>query len=275
MNPAQSPSPDAEGLFLALAVELMPWDAEKYHQFQAERSAPFDDLLKLVEMRPGMSAVDLGCGTGELTRRMADALPGGRVVGIDSSPEMLERARALSRAGLQFEAGDQAALSGGYDLIFSNAALQWSEDHARLFPRLFACLHPGGQLAVQMPSNHNHISHQVYREVAGLEPFTGLLRGYNRRSPVLLTEDYARILFEQRAEEILVLERIYPHVLENADAVVDWIAGTALIPYFERLSTEGRAQFEAAIRARMRRELPGSPVFYPFKRTFISAFRPG
>jgi len=74
--------------------------------------------------------------------------------------------------------------------------------------------------------------------------------------------------------DILVFEKVYPHVLDDADAVVDWISGTALVPYFERLSAEGRADFESAIRRRMAEELPGSPVFYPFKRILFTAFRP-
>jgi trans-aconitate 2-methyltransferase len=252
----------------------MPWNPEQYHQFQTERSAPFDDLLKLVRLRPDLAVVDLGCGTGELTRRLAEALPGSRVLGMDASPQMLAKAQAWTREGLRFEPGDQAELIGSYDLIFSNAALQWSEDHARLIPRLFDCLTPGGQLAVQVPSNHNHVSHRVYREVAAAPPFAAALDGFNRRSPVLPVEAYAELLFEAGAQDILVFEKVYPHVLENSDAVVDWISGTALVPYFERLTEEIRRDFLAAIRRRMAEELPGSPVFYPFKRTFFSAFRP-
>ncbi len=252
----------------------MPWNPEKYHQFQAERTAPFDDLLNLVRVRPGLRVVDLGCGTGELTRRLADALPESEVLGLDSSPQMLEKARPWSHGGLRFESGDQSELAGSYDLIFSNAALQWSKDHRALIPRLFDCLNSGGQIAVQVPSNHDHISHRVYREIAALEPFTRLLHGFNRRSPVLPIEAYASLLFEAGATDILVFEKVYTHVLDDADAVVDWISGTALVPYFERLPAEGRAQFEAAIRRRMAEELPGSPVFYPFKRVLFTAFRP-
>src|SRR5574342_332350 len=102
----------------------MPWNPEKYHQFQSQRSAPFDDLLKLVEIRPGLRAIDLGCGTGELARRLADSLPESDVLGLDSSPQMLERAEEYARPGLRFELGNQTELSGEWDLIFSNAALQ-------------------------------------------------------------------------------------------------------------------------------------------------------
>jgi trans-aconitate 2-methyltransferase len=78
---------------------MMPWDPERYHQFQKERSAPFDDLFQLVQIRPGLEVIDLGCGTGELTLQLAERLPGSQVLGIDSSPEMLERAARTNTPG--------------------------------------------------------------------------------------------------------------------------------------------------------------------------------
>lgn len=249
----------------------MPWNPERYHQFQSQRSAPFEDLLQLVRIRPNLRAVDLGCGTGELTARLAQALPGSDVLGLDSSREMLERAASYARPGLRFEQGDQAGLDGQFDLIFSNAALQWSGDHPALVRRLYACLAPGGQLAVQVPSNHGHISHRIILEVAGQEPFRSALQGFTRLSPVLPIEDYASLLFELGAQDILAFEKVYPHMLADADAVVDWISGTALVPYFERLDEPAQFTFTRAIRARMKAELPGQPLFYPFKRTLFSA----
>ena len=247
----------------------MPWDPNLYHRFQAERSAPFFDLLALVEVRPNLKVVDLGCGTGELTRHLA-ALPDSKVTGLDSSPQMLEKAKSFSTPRLRFEQGDQALLRGDWDLIFSNAALQWSEQHKNLIPRLYERLAPGGQIAVQVPSNHNHISHQIYRETASEEMFKFILNGFQRYAPVLAIDDYARILFRCGAENIIVFEKVYAHILENSDAVVEWISGTALVPYFERLGNH-KDEFVDAIRTKMSAALPDSPVFYPFRRTFFSA----
>lgn len=251
----------------------MPWDPKQYHKFQAERSAPFFDLLALVERRPNLKVVDLGCGTGELTRQLADALPDSGVTGIDSSSQMLEKANSFASSHLRFEQVDQAQLTGEWDLIFSNAALHWTENHAELIAKLYQQLTPGGQIAVQIPSNHNHISHQVYREAADEEPFKMILKGFQRYAPVLSIDEYARLFFEQGAEEIVVFEKIYPHVLEDSEAVVEWISGTALVPYFERIG-EHKEDFVDAIRAKMRAALPESPVFYPFRRTLFSARKP-
>lgn len=251
----------------------MPWDPKQYHKFQAERSAPFFDLLALVDIRPHLKVADLGCGTGELTRQLADALPNSDVTGVDSSAQMLEKAASYADANLHFEQGDQAQLTGQWDLIFSNAALQWSEHHTELIPYLYERLLPGGQIAVQVPSNHNHISHQLYRETASEEPFKTILNGFQRYAPVLSIDEYARLFFQCGAEDIIVFERIYAHVLEDSDAVVEWISGTALVPYFERLGTY-KEQFVETLRAKMRAALPETPVFYPFRRTLFSARKP-
>ncbi len=251
----------------------MPWDPNQYHKFQEQRAAPFYDLLALVDVRPNLDVVDLGCGTGELTRQLVDKLPNSNVTGLDSSPQMLEKAASFSSPPLQFLQGDQAQLSGEWDLIFSNAALQWSEEHEKLIPALYGRLKPGGQIAVQVPSNHNHISHQIIRETAAEEPFRSILGGFIRYAPVLSIDRYAQILFDCGAEDILSFEKVYAHILADSDAVVEWISGTACVPYFERLG-EHKEEFVQAVRAKMQKALPQSPVFYPFRRTFFSARRP-
>lgn len=252
----------------------MPWNPDLYQKFQSERSAPFFDLLGLVNVRADLKVVDLGCGSGELTRQLAEALPNSHVTGLDSSPQMLDKAASNATSNLVFQLGDQSTLTGDWDLIFSNAALQWSENHEELIPRLFERLRPGGQIAVQVPSNHNHISHQIYRETAEEEVFKSVLQGFQRHAPVLTIDQYARILFDSEAEQITVFEKVYPHILENSDAVVEWISGTALVPYFERLG-EHKDEFVEAIRRKMRAVMPVAPVFYPFRRILFTARKPG
>ena len=254
--------------------KLMPWNPEQYHKFQSERSAPFYDLLKLVEIKPQIKGIDLGCGTGELTRVLANTLPHSDVTGLDSSLQMLDSARAASYASsnLRFEQGELSQLTGNWDLIFSNAAIQWCEDHENLIPDFFSKLNPGGQLCIQLPSNHNHISHLLIRETAKEEPFRKVLNNFERIAPVLTIEQYTRILFEQNATQIIVFEKIYPHVLEDSDAVVEWISGTALVPYFERLGAH-QPEFIEVLRRKMKEALPESPLLYPFRRILFSAVK--
>jgi len=255
----------------------MPWDPERYERFKKEREAPFEDLVRLLHVRPGLRVIDLGCGTGELTRRLADLLPESDVVGVDLSAAMLERAAALERPGLRFEQGRIEDASGEWDLVFSHAALQWVDDHRSLLPRLLSLVRPGGQVAVQMPSNFDHPTHVFLDDIAEEEPFRDALAGmaqWSRRRPVLRIDDYAGLLFAHGASEITVFEKVYPHVLEDADALIEWMSGTALVPYFERLPAELREPFVERYRARLSERFPERPVFYGFRRTLLAATRP-
>jgi trans-aconitate 2-methyltransferase len=249
----------------------MPWNPEQYRRFQADRFAPFEDLLGLVNVRAGMRVVDLGCGTGELTRRLADVLPESEVTGVDSSPEMLEQARALAGERLRFEFGTIEAAAGSWDLVFSHAAIHWVDDHGSLVPRLLSLVRPGGQLAVQLPSNHTHPTHTLIAEVAAEEPYRSALGGWNRQSPVLSISEYAELLYESGGGEITVFEKVYPSLLDDADALAEWTRGTTLVPYLERLPEQLKEPFMERYRERLRALYPRGPVFYPFRRTLFAA----
>lgn len=249
----------------------MPWNPDLYRQFEKERSAPFDDLMRLLEYRDGLEVIDLGCGTGELTRRLADALPDSKVLGVDSSPEMLAKAKAHVGPGLHFELGQIETVTGQWDLVFSNAAIHWVDDHWSLIPHLLGMVRVGGQLVVQLPSNHNSFAHTAISEIAAESPFREALDGWTRHSPVLPLEQYADLLYANGGRNLTVFEKVYPHVLENADAVRDWTRGTALVPYLERLPESLHTPFLERYTERLRTKWPGSPVFYGFRRILFAA----
>jgi trans-aconitate 2-methyltransferase len=251
----------------------MAWEPDQYLKFQRERFAPFEDCLRLVEKRPGLRVIDLGCGTGELTRRLADALPDSDVTGVDSSPQMLAKAAHQARAGLRFEEGAIEAVDGTWDLVFSHAAIQWVDDHARLVPRLFGLVARGGQLVVQLPSNYAHPSQTIVRELAGEAPFAAALGGYQRESSVLPLPAYAELLHASGGVELTALEKVYPHILGSADEVAEWTRGTVLLPYFERLTPSLQEAFLQRYKERLRALWPAGPVFYGFRRIVFAAKR--
>jgi len=246
------------------------WNPDQYGRFRAERSQPFYDLLDLVSATPDARVVDLGCGSGELTSVLHDRLGAKETLGLDSSASMLARAPA-SRIGPRFEQGDIADFDRpGWDVIFSNAALHWLPDHARLFERLRRLLRPGGQLAVQMPANNDHPSHVIAAALAAEEPFRGALAGYHREWPVLTPEAYSALLFRLGFTFQHVRLQVYAHVLESRGEVVEWVKGTLLTDYERRLPTELFAQFLARYRERLMDTLPDDrPFLYPFKRILL------
>ncbi|MCZ6554722.1 MAG: methyltransferase domain-containing protein [Candidatus Dadabacteria bacterium] len=252
----------------------MSWNPELYHKFQKERFEPFKDLLDLIVIRERLRVLDLGCGTGELTEMVLDMLPESQILGIDNSPEMLNKAIQRKGAGLDFELSSIEDVSGNWDLIFSNAAIQWVDNHLELVPRLVSLLNPGGQIAVQLPANHSHSTQTMITKIADEEPFKTALNSWQREWSVLSIRDYAELLYESGACDINVFEKIYPHVLENIEAVIDWLSGTALLPYFERLPQELHEDFLNSYRERLQDLYPAVPVFYPFQRIFFSARMP-
>src|SRR5262245_26083443 len=182
----------------------MPWDPELFLKFKQERFAPFEDLIRLIHPRKGITAVDLGCGTGELTARLKEYLPDSNVTGVDSSAQMLERARELETSGLHFQLSKIEDFSGSFDLIFSHAAIHWVPDNQSLLHRFFTMLKPGRQIAVQLPSNSSHPAMAAIRYVAAEEPFVSELQGWHQPLYVLAINQYADILYEEGGQEITV-----------------------------------------------------------------------
>lgn len=252
----------------------MPWNPDSYRQYQTQRNAPFEDLLALITIRPGMQVIDLGCGTGELTARLADTMPNSAVLGIDTSAAMLAEAFKLARPGLGFRQEKLEDITGQWDLVFSHAALQWVPDHESLLPRIIELIRPGGQLAAQIPSNHSHPVHRLLTETAQEGPFAGVLDGWTRQSPVLPVEEYAGLLFDNGCQNINVSERIYSHVLPDADALLEWARGTALVPYLERLPDDLHSPFIETYRHKLGAHWPAGPVYYAFRRMLVAAQRP-
>lgn len=248
------------------------WNPEQYGRFRDERAQPFFDLLALVQPRPGMRVVDLGCGTGELTRELHTHLAARETLGVDTSPAMLAKAAAFAGDGLRFEGGDigDFTADGKYDLVFSNAALHWIPDHPALLRRLTAALAEGGQLAVQVPANDDHPSHATAVTVAGEAPFWEALGGHARQSPVLAPEVYATLLNQLGYRQQQVRLQVYGHALESREAVVEWVRGSVLTDYEKRMPDELWPRFLERYRELLLPQLADTrPYFYPFKRVLF------
>jgi trans-aconitate 2-methyltransferase len=246
------------------------WNPTQYDKFQAEREQPFFDLADMVESRPGMRIVDLGCGTGRLTRALHERLAARETIGIDRSPKMLEQQDRGLLPNLHFEVGtieDFPAALGTFDLIFSNAAFHWVDDHETLLARLARALAPGGQLAFQMPASYDTATHVVAAELAAAEPYRSALKGWRLPQTVLAPDEYARILYHLGFADPQVRLIVYPHVLARRDDVIEWVKGTLLTEYAGQLPAELFDAFLRDYRAQLLPQLDATePFFYPFKR---------
>ena len=132
----------------------MDWNAELYenkHDFVAEYGK---DLLSNVPENPGLSILDLGCGTGTLTHALLGKSP--FVTGMDASPEMIAKARQLY-PGMDFRVMDACRMpwNGWFDIVFSNAAFHWIPDQGALLKAVFRVLKPQGRLICEFGAHRN------------------------------------------------------------------------------------------------------------------------
>jgi trans-aconitate 2-methyltransferase len=259
------------------------WDPAQYGRFADQRSQAFFDLVAMLEPARFDRAVDLGCGSGELTARGAELLRVAEMTGIDSSSAMLAQAAAHATQSVHFAQGDLAdwTAPGDHDLVLASASLHWVPDHPAVLRRWTAGLAPGGQLAVQVPANAEAHSHTVAVALAEREPYRS---AFGPAGPppdpvaanVLAPKEYAQLLYRLGYEHQRVVLRIYPHLLEDPRQVVEWVKGSILTrfratlpgPLYERFLTDYEAELLAVLD-------DDRPYFFPFARIFFWGRRPG
>ncbi len=249
------------------------WDPERYLTYADERGRPFVELVARVGATSPASVVDLGCGPGNLTTLLRDRWPNADIRGLDSSPEMIEKAR-VADPSISFEVADLLAWareSDAVDVLISNATLQWVPGHLDLLPTLVSRVRPGGWLAFQVPGNFDEPSHSIRRDLAAEEPYAAHTLGVAIPS----SHDPAVYLDRLTALGCTVdaWETTYLHVLTGRDPVFTWVSGTGARPTLQALPDDLRTSFEERFRRRLRaayRERDGRVVL-PFRRVFVAA----
>lgn len=258
------------------ALAAVSWDPWQYRKFATHRLRPARELLQRIRCDDVAAVVDLGCGEGTVTRLLRARWPAAVITGIDSSPEMLAAAKAQD-GNVRWVAGDIGRWQPEqrYDVVFSNAALHWLDEHERLLPRLFGAVRPGGVLAVQMPRNFEAPTHRLLAQQMREGPLEAsrerLLRTDSVGEPTFYYD-----LLSPLAAEVDIWETLYLQVLRGRDPVAEWARGTLLRPVLAALQPEQRNGFFAAYAARVREAYPVRPdgaTILPFRRLFIVARR--
>jgi len=253
------------------------WDPGQYLRYSDLRGRPFVELTARVSAESPSYVVDLGCGTGELTAMLAQRWPDATVVGVDSSPDMVDTAQQYATAGrLSFEVADLRRWRPArpVDVITANAVLQWVPGHLNLVDELVRALAPGGWLAFQVPDNFTEPSHTLLRDLRLSPRWRDKLgEGADRTAGVERPETYLRKLLDLGLEAD-VWQTTYQQVLQGEDAVLEWVKGTALRPVLSLLADEAdRQDFLDEYAARLRDAYPQEAygTLFPFRRTFAVA----
>lgn len=253
----------------------MAWDPKTYLDFEDERTRPAAELLARVNPKNPVHVIDLGCGPGNSTALLARRWPKAKLEGLDSSEPMLDQAR---RSGItaQWHSGDIPSWTPKhrYDVIFTNATIQWIEDQETLLPRLMSHLEPGGVLAFQVPTNFNEPSHRLMRDVAAEGPWSTKLKDV--RNLVLGTAQGYYDMLEPHAASLDIWESEYLQVFTGEDPVYRWVSGSGLRPFVNALAGAEREDFVADYKRRLAAAYPmraSGKTLFPFKRLFVVARR--
>lgn len=257
---------------------MSDWNARQYLKFKKERTQPAIDLAARLEYERPVKALDVGCGPGNSTAVLKARFPGAQVIGADYSENMVETARQ-DHPELDFIkcdiSSDLDGLPHDFDIIFSNACLQWVPDHPALLPRLMGLLKPGGLLAVQIPMNYQEPIHKIIESTVAKSPWTELIP-YMRLFYTLSQGEYFDILSDI-SSDFTLWQTTYLHRMPSHQAIMDWYSSTGLRPYLDAaVSEEARGGFYQEVFRQVKSEYPvqkNGEIIFRFPRFFFIAQR--
>lgn len=256
---------------------MAEWSSEQYLKFVGERTQPAVDLAGRINPDGCRRVLDIGCGPGNSTRVLAEMFPMARVIGADNSEDMLKKARELNPMleFVYFDAcGDFTSVGGEFDLVFSNACIQWIPNHAELLKKMMGLLHVGGTLAVQTPINYEEPIHIIIEKTAASEKWSGKIKSgrvfYN-----MTPSEHFDVLSEI-ATDFSMWQTTYMHRMPSHESIMEWYKGTGLRPYLSQLNESDAAEFENDVFEEVRKAYPkqaNGEIIFRFPRFFFTAVK--
>ena len=257
--------------------KMPEWSAKQYSKFKNERTLPAIDLANAIKHDNVRTALDVGCGIGNSTAVLKRRFPNAKIIGADNSDDMLKSAREnypeLEFIKLDAEK-DIPDISDRYDVVFSNACIQWIPDHRLLIKRLMGLLEENGVLALQIPLQDIHPMHKIIKSVAGSEKWA-------KKIPVprifytLTEEEYFDILSELSGN-FRMWVTTYFHAMPSHHSIVEWYKGSGLRPYLEQLDDGDKSEFEKDVLTETQKIYPvqqNGEIIFKFPRLFITAVK--
>lgn len=251
------------------------WNSAQYLMFKNERTQPAIDLAQHIYINDAKKIADIGCGPGNSTQVLAERFPDAYILGIDNSSNMIEKAKK-DYPNLDFKLYDVSNnlldLDHDFDIVFSNACIQWIPDHNKLLKNMMNILKPDGVLAVQIPMNYKEPIHKIIKDVSTSDKWKSEF--YNIRTMYNLTQSEYFDLLSEVSSEFSMWETIYFHKLKSHNDIMEWYLGTGLRPYLEVLCDEKKKLFEKDIFDRVKKEYPeqkNGNIIFRFPRFFFTA----
>lgn len=256
---------------------MFEWNAEQYSKFKKERTLPAIDLANSINSENVRTALDVGCGIGNSTAVLKRRFPNAKIIGADNSDDMLAAARK-NNPELEFmkldASTDLVNISDRFDVVFSNACIQWIPNHRLLIKRLTGLLNENGTLAIQIPQQAKHPMHRIVKSVAESEKWKRKIPA-SRVFHILTEEEYFDIL-SGLSGNFRMWETTYFHVMPSHQSIVEWYKGTGLRPFLEQLNENDKGEFEHDVLTETQRYYPiqqNGEIIFRFPRLFMTAVK--
>lgn len=254
---------------------MSDWDAKQYSIFKRERTLPAIDLANAIDKGNVQNVLDIGCGIGNSTFIIKKKFPKANVIGIDSSDDMLDNARR-DHPDIEFmkmDAGKEIeTITERFDIVFSNACIQWIPDHKQLLENFMELLNSDGVLAIQIPQQYKHPMHKMIGDVSESNKWNDKI-AVSRTFYNLKEDEYFDILSKISCD-FRIWETVYYHKMPSHKSIVEWYKGTALRPLLEQLSKHDKEIFEQDILAETKKIYPiqkNGQIIFRFPRLFFTA----
>jgi trans-aconitate 2-methyltransferase len=251
------------------------WNPELYLAFGKERIQPSIDLVARIDYEHPQRIIDIGCGPGNSTQVLQRRWTNSEIIGADNSPAMIRKASEdyPHQKWIMYDAGKDS-LDQKFDIVFSNATIQWIPDHEKLIREFYELLNERGVLAIQVPLFNEMPLGVAISEIARLRRWSQSTEGADNTFTIR-TASYYYDQLSRYFTKIDLWTTDYYHVMESHSAILEMIRSTGLRPYLERLSDENeRKEFEALVFDRIKLDYPlqiNMKVLFPFKRLFFVA----
>lgn len=254
---------------------MSDWNSEQYLKFKKERTQPSIDLVSRINIENPKRIIDIGCGPGNSTAELKKRYPNAYILGVDFSPNMIEKAKA-DNPELDFMLFDATKdfdkLEGKFDIVFSNACIQWIPNHKKLLADMISILNKNGVMAVQIPYQFNQPMHKIINAVA-LRAYWKEFIPFEKVFNILKEEDYFELLAEI-SSDFSMWHTTYFHRMPSQQSIIEWYRSTGLKPYLEVLSDDKKAEFEKDVFEEVKKAYPvqkNGEVIFRFPRLFFTA----
>lgn len=256
---------------------MFNWNSNQYLKFKNERTQPAIDLANRISFDNPKSIIDIGCGPGNSTEVLQRRFPNSRIIGIDSSFEMIEKAKSQHN-DIDFvycDVNDLFHRKEEYDVVFSNACIQWIPNHNELLKNLMNLLNDNGVLAVQIPYNQDEPIQKIIEEVTQSTKWVDCFEKPREKYVLKFSECYYDLLADI-SHNFEIWQTTYFHKMKSYESILEWYRGTGLRPYHAELNENQKTDFENEILNRIMQEYPmqsNGDIIFRFPRLFFTAMK--